>query len=595
MPEFAADERSPSISQTQEATSLQELFAGAYNDIPHGEADASDAVVRGFREGVRLMPHQIHGRHWMRSREDFTQKRAGGILADDMGLGKTIQSVTCVVDNPCCKEDRAAGWKPATLVVCPLAMVDQWDAEIKKMTVGLTVKIYHGPNRKADISLADADVVITTYNTLCSEHQRSPFMFEIPWWRIILDEAHTIKTRTTKTAAACFDLLSKFRWCLTATPMQNKVDDFFSLLNFLHIRPLNDWDSFNRLIAQPIAKNARTGLAMKRLQVVLKHIMLRRTKEQLQDFLKLPARTVYSVPCKFNRSELQFYTALRTKVQALLKRILAKGKNGGAGGYMNVLVLLLRLRQACDHPILVLEDYADDLDAIYPEADKLKPGEIELDDLDDHKTCHGCTIRNSASEKWPSHCIDCVALQVQAQNLHGPMSSSAKTREILKLLREIGQRPDNEKTIIFSQFTSMLDLIEPFLSASGTDFVRYDGTMSLKERRQVLKEIETNPRKTVMLVSLKAGGSGLNLTACNNVILVDMWWNPAVEEQAFDRAHRVGQTRDVHIYKLKIDDTVEDRILALQEKKRALTKAALSGDQIKNKKLGMVELLELFK
>ncbi|KAJ7096037.1 SNF2 family N-terminal domain-containing protein [Mycena epipterygia] len=603
-PDFAPER---SLTPKEAEAALRDLFEHGTDDSSTPINDA-DAVVAGFRPEIRLMTHQILSRAWMRDREDSTKKKAGGILADDMGVGKTIQATTRVVDAPLSKRDAEDGWKKATLVVCPLALVQQWDDEIKKLTVGLNVLQYHGPKRHMVAHrLPDADIVLTTYGIVCSEHsevnpgdtKKGSVLFTAKWLRIILDEAHTIKNRKSKTAEACCDLRAKYRWCLTATPMQNKIEDFFPLLQFLRIKPLNDWDRFNSLIAKPITKGVGAGLAMKRLQVVLKHVMLRRTKAQLVSTLKLPGRSVHMLPCKFESTEAQFYIALKTNVQTLLRKILAKGENGGKT-YMNILVLLLRLRQACDHPCLFLDSYADAMDDIAPEPVGNMFKDAELEDDDGKLKCQVCmsrlTSRNKAAKEWPCHCINCAAFKVQAQNLHSPMRASTKIRTILQLLKHIAHVSDGqEKTVIFSQFTAMLDVIEPFLIAIGLGFVRYDGSMSPKERKEALTDIATNHRKTVMLVSLKAGGVGLNLTACNHVILVDMWWNPAVEEQAFDRTHRVGQTRNVHIYKLKIDNTVEDRILQLQEKKRELTKMALSGDQIKNMKLGMNELLELFK
>ncbi|TFY77491.1 hypothetical protein EWM64_g6519 [Hericium alpestre] len=174
-------------------------------------------------------------------------------------------------------------------------------------------------------------------------------------------------------------------------------------------------------------------------------------------------------------------------------------------------------------------------------------------------------------------------------------ADSAKIRKILELLQAIETRGEGEKTIVFSQFTSMLDLIEQFLAYEGVKFVRYDGSMTKDKREASLEKIRNSKSTNVILISFKAGGVGLNLTACNNVILTDLWWNPALEEQAFDRAHRFGQERDVNIYKLTIDKTVEERILALQDTKRALADAALSGDKLKNNKLDLNDLMALFR
>ncbi|KAJ6469390.1 SNF2 family N-terminal domain-containing protein [Mycena sanguinolenta] len=593
--------RERSLTPEEAKIALRELFNGdTYNSSTSHD---SDAFVRGFREGFTLMPHQVSGRAWMCEREDFTKKKAGGILADEMGMGKTIQVITRILDRPPTRADRAEGWATATLIVCPLAVMEQWTKEINKFTVGLKVVQYHGSKRGKDAAdLPNANVVLTTYGTVCSDHSTitsedrtvGSVLFTTKWWRIGLDEAHTIKNRKTKTAAACFDLQARFRWCLTATPMQNEVDEFFSLLKFLRIKPLNEWDRFNQLIAKPISKGAGANLALKRLQVflklpslrpgtnriqvVLKHVMFRRTKDEVASVLKLPKRTVVTISCKFDSSEEQFYVALKTNVQTLLERIQVQD---GKATYMYILVLLLRLRQACDHPCLVLHDYEDEMDGITAESKLNLFGNTDEEDDDDGRPrCQVCmtqlTRRNVADRAWPDHCINCAALKVQAQNLHNSRRASAKIRTILRLLQRIAMDSDGqEKTVIFSQFTAMLDIIETFLMACGIDFVRYDGKMSVKERSAALVEIDQNPRKTVILVSLKAGGVGLNLTSCNHVILVDMCGTPR--------------------WRLKIDNTVEDRILQLQEKKRQLTKMALSGDQIKNKGLNMDELLRLFK
>ncbi|KAJ7636882.1 P-loop containing nucleoside triphosphate hydrolase protein [Roridomyces roridus] len=592
--------RERSLTPAEAKDAFLHLFSSGVDEPDSGTTPFrdTDAIVRGFCDGIRLFRHQVAARAWMRDREDLSKRRAGGLLADDMGVGKAIELVARAVDDSYTILDLQLeeGCVKATLVVCPLSVMPQWVAEIKKFV--------------SDVEVVAA-FVVTTYDIVRSEHSHwdpehpavgSP-LFTTRWRRIALDEAHKIKTRSTKTAVACCDLRATFRWCLTATPIQNEVADFFSLLKFLRIKPLNDWERYNLQIAKPILKGTGANLAMRRIQVVLNHIMLRRTKVQLNSVLKLPERHVALVPCAFDQAEREFYTALKTNAMALLKRIRAKQALEGGNIYMNVLVLLLRLRQACDHPFLLLKSCEGDVDDISPDIvpSMLRDDDTEDEDDDGGLKCQLCftrlTRRNTAAKDWSDHCIDCAALKVQSENLiRNPRRSSAKIRKIAELLRRIHEESDGqEKTVIFSQFTSMLDIIEPFLMALGIGYVRYDGSMSADERQRALEDIAKDARMNVILVSLKAGGVGLNLTACSRVILVDMWWNPAVEEQAFDRTHRVGQTRNVSIYKLKIHDTVEDRILELQEKKRELARVALSGDQIKNMKLGMNELLTLFK
>ncbi|EMD37109.1 hypothetical protein CERSUDRAFT_155596 [Gelatoporia subvermispora B] len=637
------------LSAEEAEKALRDLVSATY-DHSDQEISMEDAIVDGFREGFRLLPHQVISRKWMADRE--SGKKLGGILADDMGLGKTIQVITRIVERRATKKDARAGWAPTTLVVCPVAVVGQWASEIKKIAIGLKVIEHHGSSRTSDpAALERAHVVITSYNTVASEYgaytesakdegtktkskkaadsddsdsiriartvrKRAPAkkkdaLFRVKWWRIVLDEAHNIKNRSTKSAQACFKLDGNYRWCLTGTPMQNNVEELFSLLHFLRVRPLNNWATFKSQIAQPV-KAGKTARAMKRLQVVLASIMLRRTKDTLingKPILQLPDRNVQIVDCEFDPEERAFYESVEQKVSNKLQQLQEQGEM--SKNYTSMLVLLLRLRQACNHPSLITQDYKKDREAVEPRAAKNDDDDDEADDLADAfaglgvsqiKRCQLCqeelTSENMGDDGTCSACLD-VAVKARRKSMNpssGLPPQSAKTRKTLELLQSIDERSDStEKTIIFSQFTSMLDIIEPFLKDAGVKFVRYDGSMNKIEREQALEKIKTSSSTRVILISFKAGSTGLNLTCCNNVILIDLWWNPALEDQAFDRAHRFGQKRDVHIHKLCVPDTVEQRILELQERKRALANAALAGDKLKNMRLGMDELIALFR
>ncbi|KAF8909210.1 SNF2 family N-terminal domain-containing protein [Mucidula mucida] len=633
------------LSQAEAEKALRELMSGAITEDV--EIDAEDAIVPGLKDGFRLLPHQIQGRNWMRGREDIKGKRYGGILADDMGLGKTIQTLVRIVEGKAKKADREAGWSGSTLVVVPLAVMHQWVEEAKRMT-DLKVTSHHGPSRTADpLELKRHHIVVTTYDVIKSEYaafkpeaknesKKSKLKaskqdsdseaehfgktlskdkpkragkvkkatMEVKWWRVVLDEAHNIKNRSTKAAEACFGLEARFKWCLTGTPMQNDVLELYSLLKFLHIKPFCDFERFNSEIAKPVKTGRGVNRAMKKLQVVLKSVMLRRLKDQMIDgkvLIELPPRQLDVISCVFSSKEQAFYNDLAAKMESTLENLMA---TEGKKNYISVLLLLLRLRQACDHCVLVSQDFTDVSEAVEPkEANKDADGQ-ETGDGDDliaafgqltvGRKCRICVIdlnsSNMASGKWDTHCIDCAEIAQQATE-----AGSTKIRKTMELLDDIERESEGEdKTIIFSQFTTMLDLIEPFLTKKGIRYARYDGSLKPAEREAALNKIKKDPKTKVILISFKAGSTGLNLTVCNRVILFDMWWNPALEDQAFDRAHRFGQTKKVTIYKLKVDDTVEDRILALQDKKRELTKAALSGDKVKNLRLDMNELLALF-
>ncbi|EIW80017.1 hypothetical protein CONPUDRAFT_126467 [Coniophora puteana RWD-64-598 SS2] len=671
---------------------LRELVAGTFEDTQDVDIDPAAALVDGFQEGVRLLPHQVLGRAWMRDRE--SGKKAGGILADDMGLGKTIQTLARILDGKAKKSDKDDGWAATTLVICPVALVSQWAQEIKRLSTGLRVLEHHGQSRTTDpLKLRSHHVVITSYTTAASEHAafspeikdegsgskaskkkasgkkkkasadsdsdedesddsvvramnrnanakgkraggkaKKDALYRVKWFRVVLDEAHNIKNRNTKSAIACCALEAKYRWALTGTPMQNSVEELYSLIKFLRIRPLNDWPEFNTKIAQPI-KSGRTSAPMKRLQVVLRSIMLRRRKDQLingQPILELPERRVGIVPCAFDRAERRFYRELEARMGSELDKLVREGV--AERSYTHVLVLLLRLRQACNHPSLISKNYKADAAAIESrpaksdddgdgagdgaEADELA---AMFGALGVSRKCQLCQTELTPSNTTPSstdHCKACahLALTSRRKSISGRAPSkeedeeegegeeeklppsSAKIRKILEIMRETERRSGGvEKTIVFSQFTSFLDVLGPFLDREGVKHVRYDGSMKKDARDAALEKIRTSKSTRCILISFKAGSTGLNLTACNNVILVDLWWNPALEDQAFDRAHRFGQTRAVNIHKLTIEDTVEQRILELQEKKRALAAAALSGDKLKNMKLGMDDLLALFR
>ncbi|CAK9784152.1 unnamed protein product [Cutaneotrichosporon oleaginosum] len=629
---------------------MRELLAGAVGDGEEAHGEEGDDIIEGFATNIKLMPHQVRGVRWMRERE--SGRKRGGILADDMGLGKTVQTLARIVEGrPTDGEKRL--YKGGTLIVCPLAVMEQWATECRTKTRKglLKVTTHHGTKRaKSGDELAKFDVVITTFQVLASEmamlkktksksagntkgansksdtnsdsdsdvplpikksrakakNERGPALFQLKWLRVVIDEAQNIKNHRTKAAESACLLTAKYRWCLTGTPIQNNVEELYSLFKFLRAKPLDNWQIFRSRVSAEV-KDGRSGIAMKRLHVILKAIMLRRTKTATIDgkpILNLPERNVEVVECEFDSDESAFYAALEAKTGVAFNKFVDAG--AVMGNYTSVLTLLLRMRQACDHPSLVTKSIGDDKDAldIVPVNNGSDHGAAEADDLADmfagmgmggQKKCDIClTVLTNPMAK---QCSSCQKLAAKANAKTGRLPpSSAKIRMILKLLAEIDERgAKKQKTIVFSQFTSFLNLVEPFLQNAGIAYVRYDGSLKAEDREAVLHTIRTSKSTRVILISFKAGSTGLNLTCCNNVILADMWWNPALEDQAFDRAHRLGQTLDVNIYKLTIPETVEDRILALQNQKRELAEAALSGTGVKNMKLTMGDIMDLFK
>jgi SNF2 family DNA or RNA helicase len=396
-----------------------------------------------------------------------------------MGLGKTLQAI-CVL-------------RGRSLVVCPKSVVHNWAEEIGRFRPGLSVAVYHGAKRALD---AHADVTLTTYATLRMDSER---LAEEAWDVVVLDEAQAVKNETSQTARAAFELHGKFKVALSGTPVENRLEELWSVMRFANPGLLGGRSGFQERYVEPIANGDPDAAA--RLRAKIRPFVLRRMKKDVLP--ELPPRTEAVLHVELDDAERSVYDAVRVATRRDLAARLAQD-----GNVLAALEALLRLRQAACHPALV-------------------PGQTA--------------------------------------------ESSSKIEALIEALEDAAA--DGHRALVFSQWTSLLDLVEPHLARSGIRFTRLDG--KTKDRAAVVSDFQSEGGPPVMLVSLKAGGTGLNLTAADHVFLLDPWWNPAVEDQAADRAHRIGQDRPVMVYRLVAKDTVEERIFALQAKKRALADVAL--------------------
>lgn len=500
-----------------------------------------------------------------------------------------------------------------TLIIAPVAVMEQWQREaLEKSGHKLSVCIHHGPRRTSNVNeLKKANIIITSYATAANEfeqylkateskldlpsarprkdmskalsneltdsddsdwemlnndgddlpswktkaaqnHSKYP-LFEMYWLRVVLDEAQNIKNYRAKCSLACYQLSIRAvtRWCITGTPVQNNALEIFSLIHFLRISPFNDFRHFEEKIHEPLKSNKQDSvdLGLQRLGVVLKSIMLRRTKDAMYDgrrVLDLPLRSIEIVSREFSsENERDFYRELEDRIQTNWKKSQKSQKS--QLNYMGALVMLLRLRQACNHPALVTGRTTLPLqDVSEPIAEKNAQDEDEelaslLSGLSvKTRNCDRCQV--SLLKQQARYCSGCEAQmdreKKQGINWGTPGTMSTKLEMILTLLDTFDKKSKGDKSIIFSQFTSFLDLVQDALNASGRNYVRYDGSMRRNAREEALQKIRNDASIKIILISFKAGSTGLNLTCCNRVILCDLWWNPQIEEQAFDRAHR---------------------------------------------------------
>ncbi|KAM7263381.1 hypothetical protein ACFE04_001064 [Oxalis oulophora] len=609
-----------------------------------------------------------------------------------------------------------------TLVVCPTSVLRQWAEELQTKVhseAKLSVLVYHGSNRTKDpADLAKYDVVLTTYSIVSNEVPKQPLvdkdenekgnsdvtkkrkyphpssdkksskhkkkmdgesaesictpLAKVAWFRVVLDEAQSIKNHRTQVARACWGLRAKRRWCLSGTPIQNAIDDLYSYFRFLKYDPYAVYKSFCESIKVPINKSPARGY--KKLQAVLKTIMLRRTKGTLLDgkpIIILPPKVVELKQVEFTAEERDFYEKLETDSRAQFKKYADEGTV--KQNYVNILLMLLRLRQACDHPLLVKGFDSSTFEKISVEMAKKLPLEKKFSLLNcleaslalcgickdppedavvttcGHVFCNQCICERVFGDE--NHCpaTNCK-IQLRASNVFskttlisslsdqenmlspmdpvGPCSTiydSSKIRVALQVLLSLSKPKDftstinhntaeqdntavdkkledsvkvvGEKAIVFSQWTRMLDLLEISLKSSPIQYRRLDGTMSVAARDKAVKDFNTDPQVTVIIMSLKAASLGLNMVAASCVLMLDLWWNPTTEDQAIDRAHRIGQTRPVTVFRLTVENTVEDRILALQKKKREMVASAFGEDGTNNQqtRLTVEDLSYLFR
>lgn len=472
-----------------------------------------------------LRPYQLEGLKWL---SFLSELGIGACLADDMGLGKTIQLISLMALER--EKDRS---HPDLLIV-PMSVLANWENEISRFAPHLKYYTHHGTLRAAEVEFekiaSEVDVVITTYSLL----QREEKLFSrIRWKRITLDEAQNIKNIDAKQTKAARKIsraqLAEFNYChrlaLTGTPLENHLQELWSIMDFLNPGLLSTSGDFRKRFSIPIERN-RNEKAREALSRILKPFILRRLKSDPKVITELP-----------DKIEMESFTTLTEEQSSLYQSVLdhmLREVDSSSGIHRKGLVLstITKLKQICDHPELFLRD--------------------------------GRSLANR----------------------------SGKLTRLEELLEVI--LAEDDKVLIFTQYAQMGHLLRPYLQERfGAEILFLHGSLSRKARDQLITRFQSDNGPQIFILSLRAGGHGLNLTNANQVIHYDQWWNPAVREQATDRAHRIGQTQRVQVRRLICRGTLEERIEELVGKKQDLAKQVIGSTKSMITQMDLNQLREL--
>ena len=482
------------------------------------DADAFEPELPSTLQ-AELRPYQRDGFRWLAR---LARWGAGACLADDMGLGKTVQTLALLLDR--------APDGPA-LVVAPTSVVANWLDEARRFTPTLNVISYTGAASSRAGRLDDLgpfDLVVTTFGLLQID---AAALGAVDWHSAVLDEAQAIKNPATKRARAARELNARFRLVTTGTPIQNNLMDLYSLFGFINPGMLGSTEHYRRRFAGPVERDGDAA-ARARLRRLVAPFVLRRLKTEVLD--DLPPRTEIVLHVEMSPAEAALYEALRRRAVEDLEKLMVQGRGGGAGG-------------SGDSGRSGGGSGSGDSAPV--------PGDGRLEIL-----AHLTRLR-----------LACCNPRL-VQDAGAPASSKLAT--FAETLGEL--LASRHKVLVFSQFVKHLKLIGAHLDEAGIAYQYLDGSTPAKARAERVAAFQAG-RGDVFLISLKAGGVGLNLTAADYVIHMDPWWNPAAEDQASDRAHRIGQTRPVTIYRLVAKGTIEEQIVDLHHHKRDLAERLLEG------------------
>ncbi len=453
-----------------------------------------------------LRPYQLRGASWLAFLERWG---LGACLADDMGLGKTIQFIAFLLYL---KEQDVL--ESPTLLVCPTSVLGNWEREVKKFAPTLKAIVHHGDKRSKGKTFAKAvktkDLVITSYPLV---YRDATTLESVSWQGVVLDEAQNIKNPGAKQSQAVGKLSTEFRIALTGTPVENRLSELWSILDFLNPQYLGDRQFFQRRFAMPIEKFGDRD-SLQTLRSLVQPFILRRLKTDKTIIQDLPEKQEMTVFCGLAAEQATLYQKLVD--ESLVEIESAKGiQRKGL-----ILTLLMRLKQVCNHPAQLLKEKS--------------------------------------------------------------LKGAKRSGKLLRLQEMLDEAiSEGDRALIFTQFAEWGKLLKPYLAKQFDQEILFlYGATRKKQREEMIDRFQNDPEgPPILILSLKAGGTGLNLTRANHVFHIDRWWNPAVENQATDRAFRIGQTRNVQVHKFVCTGTLEERINDMIESKKQLAEQTVEAGE----------------
>ncbi len=496
---------------------VNDLLAGLKENV-----DWSTVNIPSTFQGT-LRPYQVKGVSWLTF---LKQYGLGACLADDMGLGKTAELIALLLYDRASKN--GSGKQHATLVICPMSIVGNWQRELQRFAPSLKVMVHHGVERLSGQAFVDEvkkhDVVITTYSLALRDKEH---LAPITWEQVVIDEAQNIKNESAKQTQAIKKLDANYKIALTGTPVENRLSELWSIMEFLNPGYLGSGTEFHKNFATPIERyhNPERADALKRLT---QPFILRRLKTDKAIIQDLPEKMEMKVFCNLTQEQASLYEAV---VKEMLERI---EEAEGIERRGLVLATLMKLKQVCNHPAHFMGD-------------------------------------KSRLEQ-----------------------RSGKLNRLEEMLEEVLAADD--KALIFTQFAEMGALLRLTLQERlGREVLFLHGDTPKKQRDIMVQRFQEERRGApLFILSLKAGGVGLNLTAANHVFHFDRWWNPAVENQATDRAFRIGQKKNVQVHKFVCVGTLEERIDQMIEQKKELAESIIGNGENWLTEMSTSQLKELF-